>query len=48
MGPRRRPCQIMELQFPIVLWPNEVLAYLITTLFDIEIEMVQIFAQRMI
>ena len=33
---------------PIVLWPNEVLTFSIATLFGIEIEMLQIFAQRMI
>ena len=38
----------MELQSPIVLWPNEVRAFSITTLYSIEIKMLQIFAQRMI
>ena len=33
---------------PIVLWPNEVLTFSIATLFGIKIEMLQIFAQRMI
>ena len=41
-------CQIMELQSPIVLCPNEVLIFSIATFFGIEIEMVQIFAQRII
>ena len=33
---------------PIVLWPNEVLTFSIATFFGTEIEMLQIFAQRMI
>ena len=33
---------------PIVLWPNEVLTFSISTFYGIEIEMLQIFAQRMI
>ena len=33
---------------PIVLWLNEVLSFTTATLFGIKIEMLQIFAQRMI